>query len=120
MTRWGVMGPPPRPVMSGLRTIVAAAPVCELGELGLHRRSRAQRRSPIIMRGRLLELRRRARPRLPGVGVPAQHDSPHLVGYPIVRRRPHNSCRQRLEPLVVPPLRLWHLGAHLHSQHAEC
>eukprot|EP00964_Phaeocystis_antarctica_P027819 scaffold15690_cov66-Phaeocystis_antarctica.AAC.1 len=49
---------------------------------------------------------------------PAQHQSPHLVGYQIVRRRPHNPRRQRLEPLVVPPLRLGHLGARLLCQHA--
>eukprot|EP00964_Phaeocystis_antarctica_P107349 scaffold72087_cov55-Phaeocystis_antarctica.AAC.4 len=58
---------------------------------GLLGRSRAQRRSPIIVRGRLLELRRRARPLLPStVLVPAKHGSPHLVGHPIVRRRPHH------------------------------
>ena len=44
-----------------------------LGELGFHRRSRVQRRSPLEMRGRLLELRRRARPRLPSAILIAQH-----------------------------------------------
>eukprot|EP00964_Phaeocystis_antarctica_P150822 scaffold118310_cov66-Phaeocystis_antarctica.AAC.8 len=42
---------------------------------------------------------------------PAQHQSPHLPGFPIVRRRPHHPRRQRLELLVVPPLRLGNLGA---------
>eukprot|EP00964_Phaeocystis_antarctica_P017678 scaffold9782_cov58-Phaeocystis_antarctica.AAC.3 len=37
----------------------------------------------------------------------------------MVWRRPHNPRRQRLEPLVVPPLRLGHLGALLLLQHAE-
>eukprot|EP00964_Phaeocystis_antarctica_P051259 scaffold29905_cov64-Phaeocystis_antarctica.AAC.1 len=37
----------------------------------------------------------------------------------IVRRRPHNPRRQRLEPLVVPPLRLGHLVALLQLQHTE-
>eukprot|EP00964_Phaeocystis_antarctica_P104274 scaffold69417_cov66-Phaeocystis_antarctica.AAC.1 len=37
----------------------------------------------------------------------------------LVRRRPQNPRRQRLEPHVVPPLRLGHLGARLHPQHAE-
>eukprot|EP00964_Phaeocystis_antarctica_P003050 scaffold1627_cov58-Phaeocystis_antarctica.AAC.4 len=36
----------------------AAAPGRGIGEQGFHRRSRAQRRSPIIVCGRLLELRR--------------------------------------------------------------
>eukprot|EP00964_Phaeocystis_antarctica_P126648 scaffold90306_cov63-Phaeocystis_antarctica.AAC.3 len=35
------------------------------------------------------------------------------MGLDIVRRRPHHPRRQRLEPLVVPPLRLGHLGAYL-------
>eukprot|EP00964_Phaeocystis_antarctica_P050684 scaffold29503_cov53-Phaeocystis_antarctica.AAC.5 len=82
-------------------------------------RHRVQRRSPLVVRGRLVELRCRARPRLPSVIRPAQHDSPHLDGWPIVRRRPHHPRRQRLELLVVPPLRLGHLGAHLLCQHAE-
>eukprot|EP00964_Phaeocystis_antarctica_P082662 scaffold51873_cov69-Phaeocystis_antarctica.AAC.4 len=79
-----------------------------------------QRRRPIVVRGRLLELRRRASPPLPrNTRAPTQHDSPHLVGYHSVRRRPHNSRRHRLEPFVVPPLRLGHLGAHLLCQIAE-
>eukprot|EP00964_Phaeocystis_antarctica_P155065 scaffold124036_cov66-Phaeocystis_antarctica.AAC.3 len=52
-------------------------------------------------------------------GPTSQHRSPHLVGYPIVRRRPHNPRRQHLEPLVVPPLRLGHLGALPTRQHVE-
>eukprot|EP00964_Phaeocystis_antarctica_P056675 scaffold33453_cov53-Phaeocystis_antarctica.AAC.2 len=80
----------------------------------------AQRRSPLEVRSRLLELRCRARPRLPSAKChPAQHRSPHEVGCMIVRRRPHNPRRQRLEPLVVPPLRLGHLGAHLLCQHVD-
>eukprot|EP00964_Phaeocystis_antarctica_P056370 scaffold33258_cov62-Phaeocystis_antarctica.AAC.4 len=70
------------------------------------------------MRSCLLELCCRARPHLPRCrsstvhpGFPAQHHSPNFVGCHIVRRRPHNPCRQRLEPLVVPPIRLGHLGA---------
>eukprot|EP00964_Phaeocystis_antarctica_P058657 scaffold34804_cov58-Phaeocystis_antarctica.AAC.5 len=51
--------------------------------------------------------------------TPAQHISPHEVGCLIVRRRPLNPRRQRLEPLVVPPLRLGHLGAPLQAQHLE-
>eukprot|EP00964_Phaeocystis_antarctica_P074760 scaffold46035_cov65-Phaeocystis_antarctica.AAC.2 len=77
------------------------------------------RRSPIKVRGRLPELRRRARTRLPSATLPSQQFSPHLVGSRIVRRRPHHPRRQRLEPLVVPPLRLGHLGARLLAQHAE-
>eukprot|EP00964_Phaeocystis_antarctica_P010250 scaffold5631_cov55-Phaeocystis_antarctica.AAC.2 len=97
----------------------AAAPGRFTGELVLRRRSRAQRRSPIVVRGRLLELRRRASPRLPNVSVPGQRVSPHLVGFGIVRRCPDNPHRQRLELLVVPPLRLGHLGARLLCQHDE-
>ena len=41
--------------------------VREISELGFHRRSTAQRRSPIVVRGRLLELCCRARPHLPSV-----------------------------------------------------
>eukprot|EP00964_Phaeocystis_antarctica_P003269 scaffold1738_cov73-Phaeocystis_antarctica.AAC.1 len=51
--------------------------------------------------------------------LPAQHRSPHLVGYKIVRRHPHHPRRQRLEPLFVPPLRLGHFGAHLLCQHVD-
>ena len=43
----------------------AAALLRLIGERAFPRRSRAQRRSPLEVRGRLLELRRRARPRLP-------------------------------------------------------
>eukprot|EP00964_Phaeocystis_antarctica_P064049 scaffold38490_cov62-Phaeocystis_antarctica.AAC.4 len=86
---------------------------------GFPRWSRVQRRSPIKARGRLLELRCRARPHRPSAHLPAQHDGPHLVGYQIVRRRPHNPRRQCVELLVVPPLRLGHLGARLLCQHAE-
>eukprot|EP00964_Phaeocystis_antarctica_P043571 scaffold25006_cov64-Phaeocystis_antarctica.AAC.2 len=82
---------------------LAATPESASGELDFPRRSRVQRCSPLVVCGRLLELRRRARPRLPSVTLPAQHNSPHL----------------RLEPLVVPPLRLGHLGAHLLCQDVE-
>eukprot|EP00964_Phaeocystis_antarctica_P001523 scaffold810_cov49-Phaeocystis_antarctica.AAC.1 len=51
--------------------------------------------------------------------IPAQHHSPYLVGLGIVRRRPHHPRRQRLELLVVPPLRLGHLQALILCQHAE-
>eukprot|EP00964_Phaeocystis_antarctica_P060346 scaffold35986_cov58-Phaeocystis_antarctica.AAC.1 len=99
----------------------AAAPGRFTGDPGFLRRSRVQRRSPLPVRGRLLELRRRARPRLPSTTtLPAQHRSPHLVGLQIIRRIPHNPRRQRLEPLVAPPLRLDHLGALLPCQHVEC
>ena len=53
------------------------------------------------------------------VSHPAQHHSPHLVGCRIVRHRPHNPRGQRLELLVVPPLRLGQLGAHLPCQVGE-
>eukprot|EP00964_Phaeocystis_antarctica_P081013 scaffold50638_cov55-Phaeocystis_antarctica.AAC.2 len=52
----------------------------ESGELGFHRRCSVQRRSPIKVRGRLLELRHRARPRLPRVSHSTQHESTHPVG----------------------------------------
>eukprot|EP00964_Phaeocystis_antarctica_P033598 scaffold19054_cov65-Phaeocystis_antarctica.AAC.2 len=91
----------------------------ETGVLGFRRRSRGQRRNPLIVRGRLPELRCRAKLRLPSTTRPAQHHSPHAVGYHIVRHRPHNPCRQGLEPLVVPPLRLGHLVALLLRQHLE-
>eukprot|EP00964_Phaeocystis_antarctica_P058752 scaffold34854_cov68-Phaeocystis_antarctica.AAC.5 len=72
------------------------------------------------VRGCLLELRHRSGPRNPSTKrAPAQHVSPHEVSSRMVRRRPHNPRRQRLEPLVVPPLRLGHLGARLLCQHAE-
>jgi len=90
------------------------------GEHGFPRRSRVQRRRPIEVRGRLLELSCRARCRLPSATRhPAQHLSPHDVGAHIVRRNPHDLRRQRFEPLVVPPLRLGHLGTHLVQQHVE-
>eukprot|EP00964_Phaeocystis_antarctica_P049873 scaffold28881_cov71-Phaeocystis_antarctica.AAC.2 len=92
---------------------LAAARVGAEGELGFHRRCRAQRRSPLVVRGRLPELRCRARPHLPTTISPAQRVSPHGVGCRVVRSRPNDSRRQRLEPLVVPPLRLDHLGALL-------
>eukprot|EP00964_Phaeocystis_antarctica_P095210 scaffold61741_cov63-Phaeocystis_antarctica.AAC.5 len=99
---------------------LAAAPGHVTGELGFPHRSRTQRRSPLVVRGRLPELRRRARPRLRSAETaPTQHQSSHLVGIDIVRRRPHNPRRQRLEPLVVPPLRLGHLVAHRLCQQAE-
>eukprot|EP00964_Phaeocystis_antarctica_P136981 scaffold101467_cov55-Phaeocystis_antarctica.AAC.1 len=44
---------------------LATAPGRSFGELGFRRRSRVQRRGPLVVRGRLHELRRRARPRLP-------------------------------------------------------
>eukprot|EP00964_Phaeocystis_antarctica_P089043 scaffold56739_cov66-Phaeocystis_antarctica.AAC.4 len=51
--------------------------------------------------------------------MPAQHPSPHKVGTHRVRRRPHNPHRQRLEPLVVPPLRLGHLVALFSQQRVK-
>eukprot|EP00964_Phaeocystis_antarctica_P011591 scaffold6412_cov55-Phaeocystis_antarctica.AAC.2 len=99
-------------VRSGLCLPAASDRVA--GVLGFHHRSTAQRRSPLIIRGRLLELRCRARPHPPSITTQAaQHHSPHAVGYPIVRHRPHNPRRQSLELLVVPPLRLGHLSALL-------
>eukprot|EP00964_Phaeocystis_antarctica_P096331 scaffold62643_cov56-Phaeocystis_antarctica.AAC.1 len=90
-----------------------------MSALGFHHRSTGQRRSPLVMRGRLLELCCRARPRLPNDGLPEQHHGPHVDAWRMVRRRPHNPRRQRLEPLVVPPLRLGHLGAHVLSQRVK-
>eukprot|EP00964_Phaeocystis_antarctica_P010576 scaffold5825_cov56-Phaeocystis_antarctica.AAC.4 len=100
---------------------MAAAPGRETGFIGFHGRSIGQRRHPLKVRGCLLELRCRARPRLTRIPRrPAQHQSPHLVGLPIVRRRPHNPHRQRLELLVVPPLRLGHLVVALRQpQHVK-
>eukprot|EP00964_Phaeocystis_antarctica_P125756 scaffold89428_cov63-Phaeocystis_antarctica.AAC.4 len=102
---------------------LSAAPVRVIGELRFHHRRIAQRRTPIEVPSRNLELRCRARPRLPStsqiVTFSTQHESPHEVGWLIVRRRPHNPRRQRLELLVVPPLRLDHLGARLLLQHVE-
>eukprot|EP00964_Phaeocystis_antarctica_P064121 scaffold38548_cov53-Phaeocystis_antarctica.AAC.5 len=79
--------------------------------LGFHHRSIGQLRSPLVVRGRLPELRCRARPRLPSPTISVQHLSPHGDCDLLVRRRPRNLRRQRLEPPVVPPLRLGHLGA---------
>eukprot|EP00964_Phaeocystis_antarctica_P043573 scaffold25006_cov64-Phaeocystis_antarctica.AAC.4 len=98
---------------------LAAAPGSATGVDSLPCWSRVQHHCPLVACGRLLELRHRARPRLPRARPPAQHQRPHLVGYQIVRRRPHNPRRQHLEPLVVPPLRLGHLGARLLRQHVE-
>eukprot|EP00964_Phaeocystis_antarctica_P061249 scaffold36583_cov63-Phaeocystis_antarctica.AAC.5 len=89
------------------------------GEVGFPRRSRVHRRSPFVVRGRLPELRRRARPHLPSATLPVQHHSPHLVGYQIFRHRSHNPRRQRLEPLVAPPLWLGHFGARLLRESVE-
>eukprot|EP00964_Phaeocystis_antarctica_P043986 scaffold25251_cov65-Phaeocystis_antarctica.AAC.4 len=74
------------------------------------------------MRGRLFELRCRARARLPSTrstAPPAEHISAHAEYNRLVWRRPHSPRRQRLDPLVVPPLRLGHLGALLLRQHVE-
>eukprot|EP00964_Phaeocystis_antarctica_P114393 scaffold78367_cov35-Phaeocystis_antarctica.AAC.1 len=84
-----------------MASCLAAGKHRHTGEVGFPRRSIAHRRSPLVVRGRLHELRCRARPRLPRDTLPAQHQSPHLVGCRIVRRRPHNPRRQRLEPLVA-------------------
>eukprot|EP00964_Phaeocystis_antarctica_P146510 scaffold112803_cov57-Phaeocystis_antarctica.AAC.2 len=90
-----------------------AALVCATGVLGFPHRA-------LIVRGCLPYLRCRARPQLPSVTkLPAQHMSPHGVGSLVVRLRPNNPRRQRLEPLVVPPLRLGHLGALRQPQHVE-
>eukprot|EP00964_Phaeocystis_antarctica_P109699 scaffold74140_cov66-Phaeocystis_antarctica.AAC.4 len=97
----------------------AAALPRSMGEVGCHRRSIGQRRSPLVVRGCLHELRCRARPHLPSVYLPTQHQSPHVVGCVFVRRRPHNPRRQCLEPLVVPPLRLAHLDACIQPQHVK-
>ena len=55
--------------LHGLRQ--AAALGRTVGAVCLPRRSRAQRPSPLMVRGRLHELRRRARPRLPSGKLPA-------------------------------------------------
>eukprot|EP00964_Phaeocystis_antarctica_P016982 scaffold9347_cov64-Phaeocystis_antarctica.AAC.2 len=66
--------------------------------LGFYRRSIGQRRHPLEVRGRLHELRCRARPRPPSNATrPAQLQSPHAVCPRIVRCRPHNPRRQRLD-----------------------
>ena len=57
--------------LQGLRPI--AAQVRQLRELGFPRWRIVQHRRPIVVRGRLLELRCRARPHLPSVTHPAQH-----------------------------------------------
>eukprot|EP00964_Phaeocystis_antarctica_P069181 scaffold41979_cov64-Phaeocystis_antarctica.AAC.3 len=98
---------------------LAPAKACVVGVAGFRRWCRTQRRRPLEVRGRLLELRCRARPCVPSAISPALHQSPHVVGHFLVRRQRHNPCRQRLEPLVVPPLRLGHLGAVLQHQHVE-
>eukprot|EP00964_Phaeocystis_antarctica_P120873 scaffold84601_cov61-Phaeocystis_antarctica.AAC.2 len=97
----------------------AEANVRETGELSFPRRSIARRRSPLKVRRRLRELRCRARAHLPSTATPVQHHSPHAVGGQAVRRRLHNPRRQRLEPLVVPPLRRGYLVAPLVSQHVK-
>ena len=57
--------------LQGLRPI--AAQVRQPRELGFPRWRIVQHRRPIVVRGRLLELRCRARPHLPSVTHPAQH-----------------------------------------------
>eukprot|EP00964_Phaeocystis_antarctica_P067655 scaffold40942_cov68-Phaeocystis_antarctica.AAC.2 len=77
---------------------LATAPGSVAGERVSHRQSRVQRRSPLELRGRLLELRRRARPRLPSATgtLPAQHASPHT-------RSRENQRQQRRQRLVDLP-----------------
>eukprot|EP00964_Phaeocystis_antarctica_P044213 scaffold25403_cov55-Phaeocystis_antarctica.AAC.2 len=72
---------------------MAAAFFCDRDERGFPRRSSVQRRSPFVVRDRLLELRCRARPLLPSPRCPAQHYRPHRVGSQIAGRRLHNPCR---------------------------
>eukprot|EP00964_Phaeocystis_antarctica_P121555 scaffold85212_cov55-Phaeocystis_antarctica.AAC.2 len=98
---------------------VPAATVRVRGVLGFHRRSIVQRPRPLEVRCRILEVRCRARLRLPSSTAPGKHRSPHAESPRKVRRRPHNPRRQRLEPVVVPPLRFGHLGALLLQQHFE-
>eukprot|EP00964_Phaeocystis_antarctica_P016863 scaffold9290_cov63-Phaeocystis_antarctica.AAC.8 len=97
----------------------AAAQVRVTGELGFLHRSIAHRCNPLVECRCLLELCSRARPHLPNNLRPVQHHSSHLVGYQLVRRRPRNPRRQRLEPLVVPPVRLGHLATLRLRQHLE-
>ena len=85
---WGAPAytPPPPEVSAAQPNLSAvhglrptAALVRQPGELGFRHRSIAQRRRPIEERGRLLELRCRARPRLPSITThPAQYSSPHV------------------------------------------
>eukprot|EP00964_Phaeocystis_antarctica_P085238 scaffold53801_cov67-Phaeocystis_antarctica.AAC.1 len=70
-----------------------------MGELGFHCWGVGQRRRPLEVRSRLPELRCRARLNVPSVNAPAQHSSPHVARCLMVRRRPHNPRRQRLESL---------------------
>eukprot|EP00964_Phaeocystis_antarctica_P123163 scaffold86816_cov58-Phaeocystis_antarctica.AAC.2 len=100
----------------GCTLCLPTAPVREMGVLGFRCRAIGHRRTPIAVHSRLLELRCRARPRHPSVIQPAEHPRPHDEYNQLVRRQPHNPRRQRLEPLVVPPLRLGHLGALLQPQ----
>eukprot|EP00964_Phaeocystis_antarctica_P044808 scaffold25766_cov58-Phaeocystis_antarctica.AAC.2 len=59
-------------------------------------------------------------PHLPKVrAMPAEHISAHAVCSRLVWSRPNNPRRQRLEPLVVPPLWLGRLVALLQLQHVE-
>ena len=93
-------------------------------QAAFHLRSSVQRRSPLEVRG-LPELRptppsERARPRLPSIRPRPRstRPRPHLVGFNIVRRRPHNPRRQHLEP----PRRsaTFRLGHLVSSSHASC
>eukprot|EP00964_Phaeocystis_antarctica_P030181 scaffold17018_cov60-Phaeocystis_antarctica.AAC.4 len=98
---------------------LATALVRVAGVRGFHRRSRGHRRSPLKVHSSLLELRCRARPLLPSAKHPAEHYGPHLSGWHMVRSQLDNPRRQRLEPLVIPPLRLCHFGARLLPQHVK-
>ena len=82
---------------------LAAGPGRDTGELGFPRRSRAQRRSPIIVC-----VAASLSSAAPSEAPPpkAQHPSPHLDGFQIVRRRPRHPRRQRL----VSPSSFHHFG----------
>ena len=95
-------------------TCLAAAPIRDSGELCFPRQGIAQRRSPLKVRGRLLELRCRARPRFPSTITPTRgwfdlhlarrlalfahqpHQHPHGQGHRGLVGRPHRAVSQLL------------------------
>ena len=82
--------------------------------VGFRRRSRAQRRSPLEVRGRLPELRRRARPRLPSASLPAS-----TIARISLAPKSSGAALTTLADSALSPSSLHHSGLAT-SAHASC